>query len=84
MVPNLRPGIALATHEHTRHDILGQRRCHLACVEMVHAQQAHQGDIQRHLPGEARATIDVVACCGPPSGHHLEKRRPWQGALELE
>jgi hypothetical protein len=51
MVPNLRPGIALATNEHARHNILGQIRFHLACVEMLHAHQDHQGDIQRHVPG---------------------------------
>ena len=51
MIPNLGAGVVLAANEHPRHDILGHIRFHLACVEMLHQHQHHQGDIQRDIPG---------------------------------
>jgi len=84
MVPNLRPGVGLTADEDAGHDIFGQIRFHSACVEIFHQHQHHQRHIQRDIPGQPRSAIDVFARCRPPPAHHLEERRPWQGALALK
>src|SRR5712671_4322423 len=84
MVPNLRLGGVLSPNEPPRHDMLGQRRLHVACVEVFHQHQHHQGHIQRDIPRQARAAIGIFAGPPPMARHGLEERLPRQGALELK
>jgi hypothetical protein len=76
MIPNLRAGVVLAAKEHPCHHILRHVRFHLACVEMLHQHQHHQGDIQGYIPGQARAAIGVFAGLPPMTLHDRGERVP--------